>query len=80
MTPKEILESIHAVFLDAPRPERFIYGTCQCCECMEHNQTLASHTPETITLNELGNSGWDPICFANHQAFCCYLPAMIRLQ
>ncbi len=30
-------------------------------------------------MEQLGNPGWDPMCFANNQAFTYYLPAMIRL-
>jgi len=50
-----------------------------CCECQEHNETLASHDPDSITLKELGNPGWDPMCFASDQAFAYYVPAMVRL-
>ena len=79
MTPDEILKEIQEAFRDVIRPEKFIRGTCSCDECMEHNQTLATHTPDNITMNELGNPGWDPMCFANDQAFAYYLPALVRL-
>ncbi len=76
----EALAALREAFRDVPRPEGlFINDTCMCCECQEHNATLAAHLPDDITLHELGNPGWDPICFANDRAFAYYLPAMIRL-
>jgi hypothetical protein len=79
VTVDEAIAKVVLVFSGVPRPELFIRGTCHCCECMEHNQTLASHTPETIGMDELGNPGWDPICFASDPAFVYYMPAMVRL-
>jgi hypothetical protein len=77
---EEALAAVAEAFREAPRPQEFIWGTCCCEECREHNQTLADHTPATITLQELGNPGWDPMCFANEEAFLYYLPAMMRLM
>jgi hypothetical protein len=76
---EEALDAVAEAFGEVARPQEFIWGTCRCPECLEHNQTLADHTPATITLKELGNPGWDPLCFANEQAFLYYLPAMMRL-
>jgi hypothetical protein len=76
----EALAALREAFRDVPRPDGlFIHGTCLCGECQEHNATLAAKTPDDITLAELGNPGWDPMCFANKQAFAYYLPAMVRL-
>jgi len=80
MQPGEAIAAVREAFRPVPRPCEFIWGTCYCEECVEHNKTLAAHTPDTITLAQLGNAGWDPICFANHQAFRYYLPALIRLS
>ncbi len=79
MTPDEAVANVEKAFGHVARPRRFIRGTCLCQECLEHDRTLAAHTPATITLAELGNPGWDPVCFASDQAFAYYLPAMIRL-
>ena len=46
---------------------------------MEHNETMKAHTREDITIHELGNAAWDPMCFASDEAFVYYLPAMFRL-
>ncbi len=79
MTGEQAVAAVREAFRDAPRPEVFIRGTCACDECLEHNQVLASHTPDTITMEELGHPSWDPMCAAGAPAFAYYLPAMIRL-
>ncbi|MDB4947477.1 MAG: hypothetical protein JWM27_126 [Gemmatimonadetes bacterium] len=71
--------AVDLAFADVPRPVAFARGTCGCSECLEHEATLASHTRDTIGLAELGNPGWDPICFASDMAFAYYLPALVRL-
>lgn len=76
---EEAIAAARDAFRDVPRPTRFIRGTCACDECLEHDETLASHTPDTITMAELGHPSWDPMCAASDQAFAYYLPAMIRL-
>ena len=50
-----------------------------CCECQEHEETLKGKCPETIGLEELGNPGWDPVCFLSPEGFCYFFPAMVRL-
>lgn len=80
MKPLEAIQKVRETFRDARRPEGlFIAGTCRCEECEEHNRTLSSHDVHSITMEELGNPGWDPICFASDAAFLYYLPAMFRL-
>jgi hypothetical protein len=79
MTEGDVLDAVAEAFAGAERPDEFIRGTCRCDECLEHDATLAAHTPATIRLGELGNPGWDPICFAGDAAFAYYLPAMLRL-
>jgi hypothetical protein len=62
-----------------PRPEHFTDFE-HCCECQEHDDTLRSTDIDTIGLEELGNPGWDPMCFATPEATHYYLPALIRLS
>jgi hypothetical protein len=50
-----------------------------CEECAEHNQTLINSDIERIGLSELGNGGWDPLCFCSTDGMKYYLPALIRL-
>ena len=62
-----------------PKPIHFgDYG--HCCECAEHEQTLSASDVDSIGLQELGNPGWDPLCFCSAEGLVYYLPAMIRLS
>lgn len=51
-----------------------------CDECAEHNQTLVQADIDTIGLAELGNPGWDPMCFCTVTGKKYYMPALIRLS
>lgn len=75
---REALARIEAAFAAGTRPEHFTDWR-HCCECAEHDAVLAAHTPDTIGLAELGNAGWDPICFAIPDAYLYYLPGLARL-
>jgi hypothetical protein len=50
-----------------------------CCECAEHDATLLAYDVDSIGVQQLGNPGWDPLCFASVEGLLYYLPAMIRL-
>ena len=75
----QTLSSIQTFYREFPKPEKF--GNPEhCAECAEHNETLKAHTPESISLAELGNPGWDPICYVDTaDQFRYYLPALARL-
>src|SRR5687768_6955562 len=61
-----------------PKPTHFT-DYQHCCECAEHDQTLLASDVDTIGLNELGNPGWDPLCFSSAEGLMYYMPALIRL-
>lgn len=61
-----------------PKPTHFA-DYQHCCECAEHDQTLLASDVDTIGLNELGNPGWDPLCFSSAEGLMYYMPALIRL-
>jgi hypothetical protein len=61
-----------------PQPGHFT-NYRHCCECAEHDATLLAHDVDSIGLEQLGNPGWDPMCFALVGGFLYYLPALIRL-
>jgi hypothetical protein len=50
-----------------------------CCECAEHDETLLNSDVDTIGLEQLGNPGWDPLCFCSPETFIYYMPALVRL-
>lgn len=51
-----------------------------CEECNEHDQTLLNSSIDNIGLDELGNPGWDPICFATNEGKKYFMPSLIRLS
>ncbi|MDX2272422.1 MAG: DUF6714 family protein [Cyanobacteriota bacterium] len=74
----EILRTIRTAFADCCRPEHFTNYT-HCEECREHNDVLRAHDLDTLSLDHVGNAGWDPICFISPQGFAYYFPALARL-
>jgi len=62
----------------APRPEHFTDRT-HCCECADHDDLLRSRDLESLVVADVGNAGWDPICFVTDLAFFYYFPALARL-
>lgn len=74
----EIIRQVQRVFADNPVPENYTDRE-HCEECAEHDDTLRAYTPETIGPDQLGNPGWDPICFVVPEAFKYYFPALVRL-
>lgn len=61
-----------------PKPEHFT-DYRHCCECAEHDQTLLAFDIESIGLEQLGNPGWDPLCFSSPEGLIYYMPALVRL-
>lgn len=64
---------------NGPKPAHFTNFN-HCEECAEHDRTLCETDVEHIGLNELGNPGWDPICFCSDDGKKYYLPALMRLS
>lgn len=61
------------------KPEHFT-NYLHCCECYEHDETLRCSTVDSIGLQELGNPGWDPVCFSSDGGKKYYMPAFVRLS
>lgn len=78
MNAGQLTQQVEAAFAEVPRPARFT-DRDHCCECAEHDDTLAAFERDTIGLAQLGNPGWDPLCFVLPEAFLYYFPAMARL-
>ena len=62
-----------------PRPQHFTNYT-HCCECADHDETLCNSDVDSIGLDELGNPGWDPLCFCTAEGLLYYAPALIRIS
>ena len=61
-----------------PKPDHFT-NYSHCCECTEHDQTLLAFDVDSIGLEQLGNPGWDPLCFSSTEGIIYYMPALVRL-
>ena len=61
-----------------PKPAHFT-NYRHCCECAEHDATLVAYDVNTIGVEQLGNLGWDPLCFVSSEGFLYYLPALMRI-
>lgn len=61
------------------RPDHFAdYKHCE--ECAEHDQTLRQSSIDSIGIKELGNPGWDPMCFCSVEGKKYFMPSLIRLS
>ncbi len=78
MNATDIQAHVKEVFANNAAPENYTDRN-HCEECAEHDETLRTFTPETIGIEQLGNPGWDPICFVLPEAFKYYFPALVRL-
>ena len=78
MTDQEVLDEIVRAFGTGPRPEHFTDYT-HCCECSEHDEVLRSRNRDTLGIEDVGNPGWDPICFVTPEGFAYYVPALAHL-
>lgn len=73
-----LLSRIDAAFGTAPRPEHFTnYQHCE--ECAEHDRLLRTRDRQTLSLADVGNPGWDPLCFITPEGLAYYFPTLARL-
>ena len=66
------------LIFNVPKPIHFV-NYSHCCECAEHEETLSGSDVDSIGLQQLGNPGWDPLCFCSPEGLLYYMPALIRL-
>ena len=77
-TDEQVLAQIDAAFGDVERPEHFT-DYSHCCECAEHDALLCARDRDTLCIADVGNPGWDPLCFSSAQGIAYYFPALARL-
>lgn len=73
-----ILAEIDTAFGDAERPEHFT-DHAHCDECAEHDALLRARDRDSLRQEDVGNPGWDPICFCSASGIAYYFPALARL-
>lgn len=79
--PEEIdklISECKVLFGKNRRPAVFTNDPC-CGEGAEYDAMFRMHTPDSIGLRELGNSGLDPIFYITPEAYRYYFPALARL-
>jgi len=75
---EEILRYLQKIFEACPRPEHFTpYDHCD--ECREHDEVLRRRDLDTLSLEDVGNPAWDPVCFMLSEGLAYYFPALARL-
>jgi hypothetical protein len=73
-----ILRLVQTAFARCERPEHFT-DYKHCCECSEHDELLRSRDNNTLQSEDVGNAGWDPLCFVQPSGFGYFFPALARL-
>lgn len=77
-TDTGILNEIVAAFGKVERPEHFTnYKHCE--ECAEHDELLRNRDCQTLNVSDVGNPGWDPICFCSAEGIAYFMPALARI-
>jgi hypothetical protein len=78
MSETKILALVDRAFGASPRPEHFTNFN-HCDECAEHDELLRSRDRDTLTVDDVGNAGWDPLSFTSSAGFAYYMPKLVRL-
>lgn len=66
-----------SAFANVTKPAHFTDFE-HCDECRQHDDTLRAKTRFTVTRDDLGNLGWDPLLCSSPQGIGYYLPALAR--
>ena len=79
MADGSVLEAIDKAFGAVARPEHFCADQYwEYDEATEHDRLLVSRTRETLSIDDVGNPGWDPLCFSSAQGIAYFMPALAR--
>lgn len=77
-TKSEAMTAIDRAFGSISRPDHFT-NYVHCEECAEHDELLRARTRETLAIQDVGNPGWDPMCFSSPEGIAFYMPSLVRL-
>lgn len=78
MNDADVLNLVNSAFSTARRPEHFT-NYKHCDECAEHDALLRSRDNDSLSLDDVGNPGWDPLCFVDAAGFAYFFPALARI-
>ncbi|MBZ0288460.1 MAG: hypothetical protein K8I30_12660 [Anaerolineae bacterium] len=79
MDQATVLAAIDTAFGGLSRPAVMLRNPTHCDECIEHEATMQAVTPGTVSLQEIGNPGWDPVCYIADETFMYFMPGFARL-
>ena len=74
----EILDVVDQAFGASPRPEHFT-DFLHCDECAEHDELLRSRDRDTLTFDDVGNPGWDPLTASSPAGIAYVMPTLVRM-
>jgi hypothetical protein len=73
-----IIQTVQKAFASRQRPPHF--GNYKHCdECAEYEEILRSHDIDSLSIEDVGTAGSDPICYITPEGFAYYLPGLVRL-
>jgi hypothetical protein len=78
MGTDRLLPAIDRAF-ECARPAQMVRNPTHCDECAEHEATMQSVTPESVSLTQVGSPSWDPVCFITDEAYRHFMPGFARL-
>lgn len=73
-TDATVLAAVGAGFAGVGQPEHFT-DFAHCCGCAERDELLRSRNRDTLKIEDVGNPGWDPLCFCSAEGIT-YFPAL----
>ncbi|WP_199100409.1 hypothetical protein [Dyella sp. ASV21] len=74
----EAIAAVDEAFGFLAKPDHFTNFT-HCGECAEHDGLLRNRNRETLTFQDVGNPGWEPMCFSSAEGMAFYVPSLARL-
>lgn len=54
-------------------------GPTHCADCEEHDELLRTRDRSSLTIEDVGNIGWQPISSCSPEGMAYYMPALARL-
>ncbi|WP_109124866.1 hypothetical protein [Dyella sp. C11] len=74
----EAIAAVDEAFGLLSKPDHFTNYT-HCPECADHDELLRNRTRDTLTFQDVGNPGWEPMCFSSAEGVAFYMPSLARL-
>ena len=73
----KILDKVDSAFSNVERPVYFT-DVNHCSECREHHDELSARPRMELQRSDLGDCGWDPLCFTSAEGIAYLFPLLAR--